>query len=157
MNASKEVLHIVRVQGNDIIGAGRYCWHQWYTKTVARNAYCPTQEYVEKFTWNDGEPFNWTNAAKRTFKSQAEQPDTTMVYDAKGNATITVSNFLTNSRTGAITRNTKSLHTMFVSGNVPSGSRQITTTLTRDPRLYEECIVNGQNMNLDWTTASMTG
>lgn len=157
LNASKEVLHTVRVQGNDIIGAGRYCWHQWYTKTVARNAYCPTQEYVEKFTWNDGEPFNWTNAAKRTFKSQAEQPDTTMVYDAKGNATITVSNFLTNSRTGAITRNTKSLHTMFVSGNVPSGSRQITTTLTRDPRLYEECIVNGQNMNLDWTTASMTG
>lgn len=47
LNASKEVLHTVRVQGNDIIGAGRYCWHQWYTKTVARNAYCPTQEYVE--------------------------------------------------------------------------------------------------------------
>lgn len=157
LNASKEVLHTVRVQGNDIIGAGRYCWHQWYTKTVARNAYCPTQEYVEKFSWNDGEPFNWTNAAKKTYLNSATEADTTITYDENKNAIITVSNFLTNRFTGAITRNAKSLHTMFVSGSVPSGARQITTTLTRDPRLYEECIVNGQNMNLDWTTASMTG
>lgn len=157
LNASKEVLHTVRVQGNDIIGAGRYCWHQWYTKTVARNAYCPTQEYVEKFSWNDGEPFNWTNAAKKTYLNSATEADTTVTYDENKNAIITVSNFLTNRFTGAITRNAKSLHTMFVSGSVPSGARQITTTLTRDPRLYEECIVNGQNMNLDWTTASMTG
>lgn len=157
LNASKEVLHTVRVQGNDIIGAGRYCWHQWYTKSVARNAYCPTQEYVEKFSWNDGEPFNWVNAAKKTYQNSATEADTTVTYDDNKNEIITVSNFLTNRFTGAITRNAKSLHTMFVSGSVPSGSRQINTTLTRDPRLYEECIVNGQNMNLDWTTASMTG
>ena len=157
LNASKEILHSVRVQGNDNTSAARYCWHEWYSKTAPRNAYCPTQEYVEKFSWNDGEPFNWTNASKRTYQNQAEKPDTTMVYDKSGNFTISVSNFVTNSLTGAISRNSKSLHTMFVSGDVPAGSRQINTTLTRDPRLYEECIVNGQNMNLDWTTASMTG
>ena len=157
LNASKEILHSVRVSGNDNTQAARYMWHSWYTQTVPRNAYCPTQEYVEKFSWNDGEPFNWDNAAKKTYKSQGLKADTTMTYDKSGNFTITVSNFVTNSLTGAITRNAKSLHTMFVSGDVPSGSRQITTSLTRDPRLYEECIVNGQNMNLDWTTANMTG
>lgn len=157
LNASTEVLHSVRVQGNDMTGAGRYCWHSWYSKSVPRNAYCPTQEYVEKFSWNDGEPFNWDNAAKKTYKSQATQPDYTMVYHKDGSFTVNVTNFVTNKYTGAISRNKKSLHTMFVDGTVPAGSRQVTTTLTRDPRLYEECIVNGQNMNLDWTTASMTG
>lgn len=157
LNASKEVLHSVRVQGNDMTGAGRYCWHSWYSKSVPRNAYCPTQEYVEKFSWNDGEPFNWENAAKRTYQNSALEPDSTMTYHADGSFTINVKNFVTNRYTGAIQRNSKSLHTMFVDGTVPSGSRQITTTLTRDPRLYEECIVNGQNINLDWTTASMTG
>ena len=157
LNASTEILHSVRVQGNDINTAGRYCWHSWYSKSVPRNAFCPTQEYVEKFSWSDGEPFNWTNAAKKTYANQATEPDSTMVYDDKGNATITVTNFVTNPRTGKITRNKKSLHTMFVDGDVPSGGRQINTVLTRDPRLYEECIVNGQNLNLDWTTASMSG
>lgn len=157
LNASPEILHSVRVFGNDPTGVARYCWHSWCTKAVPRNAYCPTQEYVEKFSWNDGEPFNWDNAAKKTYQSQALNPDSTMVTDAKGNVTITVKNFVTNPRTGAITRNAKSLHTMFVSGDVPSGSRQINTMLTRDPRLYEECIVNGMNSNLDWTTATMTG
>jgi hypothetical protein len=46
---------------------------------------------------------------------------------------------------------------MFVRGSIPSGSRQLNTVLTRDPRLYEECIVNGQQKNLDWTTATMSG
>lgn len=160
-NDSKEILHSVRVQGNDITGAGRYCWHSWYSKSVPRNAYCPTQEYVEKFSWSDGEPFNWDNAAQKTYKQVSgkviTEPDSTMVYKKDGSFTINVTNFLTNKFTGAISRNKKSLHTMFVDGTVPSGARQITTVLTRDPRLYEECIVNGQNTNLDWTTASMTG
>lgn len=157
LNASTEILHSVRVMGNDNSATARYCWHSWYSKTVPRNAYCPTQEYVEKFSWNDGEPFNWENAAKKTYKDQATEPNLTIETNSDGSVKYTIDNFVTNKLTGAITRNAKSLHTMFVSGDVPSGGRQINTTLTRDPRLYEECIVNGQNINLDWTTASMTG
>ncbi|WP_051214738.1 RagB/SusD family nutrient uptake outer membrane protein [Segatella baroniae] len=157
LNASPEILHSVRVYGNDPMSTARYGWHEWYSKAVPRNAYCPTQEYVEKFSWNDGEPFNWTNAAKKTYKSSATEPDVTVTKADDGSEVYTVSNFVTNTITGAITRNPKSLHTMFVSGDVPAGGRQITTSLTRDPRLYEECIVNGLNMNLDWSTASMTG
>ena len=112
---------------------------------------------MEKFSWNDGEPFNWENAAKKTYKNSATEPEMTEEAQTDGTTKYTVSNFTTNKITGAITRQAKSLHTMFVSGDVPAGGRQINTTLTRDPRLYEECIVNGQNMNLDWTTASMTG
>lgn len=157
LNASSEILHSVRVYGNDPMSTARYGWHSWYSKDVPRNSYCPTQEYVEKFSWNDGEPFEWENAAKKTYKNNATEPEMTAVENADGTTTYTVTNFVTNSKTGAISRNAKSLHTMFVSGDVPSGGRQINTSLTRDPRLYEECIVNGQNMNLDWTTASMTG
>ncbi len=157
LNASTEILHSVRVYGNDPMTTARYGWHEWYSKDVPRNAYCPTQEYVEKFSWNDGEPFNWENAAKKTFKDQATEPEMTTETDTAGTVNYTISNFVTNRITGAITRNAKSLHTMFVSGDVPSGGRQINTTLTRDPRLYEECIVNGQNMNLDWSSANMTG
>lgn len=157
LNASTEILHSVRVMGNDNSATARYCWHSWYSKSVPRNAYCPTQEYVEKFSWNDGEPFNWENAAKKTYKDQATEPNLTIETNSDGSVKYTIDNFVTNKLTGAITRNAKSLHTMFVSGDVPSGGRQINTTLTRDPRLYEECIVNGQNINLDWTTASMTG
>ena len=157
LNASTEILHSVRVYGNDPMSTARYGWHEWYSKDVPRNSYCPTHEYVEKFTWYDGEPFNWENAAKKTYKDNATEPDLTEEVQSDGSTKYIVSNFVTNKLTGAITRNAKSLHTMFVSGDVPGGGRQINTSLTRDPRLYEECIVNGQNMNLDWTTASMTG
>ena len=157
LNASTEILHSVRVYGNDPMQTARYGWHQWYSKDVPRNSYCPTHEYVEKFSWYDGEPFNWENAAKKTYKDNATEPEVTEQANADGSVTYVVSNFVTNKLTGAITRNAKSLHTMFVSGDVPAGGRQINTSLTRDPRLYEECIVNGQNTNLDWTTASMTG
>ena len=157
LNASTEILHSVRVYGNDPMTTARYCWYGWYTKSVPRNAYCPTQEYVEKFSWNDGTPFNWETAAKNTYKGGATEPELTTSTDEEGKTKYTVTNYVTNTVTGAITRKAKSLHTMFVSGDVPSGGRQINASLTRDPRLYEECIVNGQNLNLDWTTASMTG
>lgn len=145
LRESPEVIHSVRVMGQDNGATARYCWHSWYSATVPRNAYCPTQEYVEKFPYFDGEPFNWDKAYNKTYK-KAETSDKrdTMV-------------FITNAKTGAITRNQKSLHTMFMRGTVPSGGRQQTAILTRDPRLYEECIVNGQQKNLDWTTASMSG
>ena len=45
------------------------------------------------------------------------------------------------------------LDQMFLTGTVAKGN----ITLTRDPRLYEEAIVNGQQKTLDWTTGNMSG
>ena len=145
LRESKEVLHSVRVMGGDNSATARYCWHSWYSSSVPRNAYCPTQEYVEKFSWYDGEPFSWDKASSRTYKA---------AKTADGRDTI---NFITNSKTGAITRQTKSLHTMFMRGSIAANARNLDPILTRDPRLYEECIVNGQTKNLDWTSAAQTG
>lgn len=154
---SREILHSVRAMGQDNSATARYCWHSWYTAAVPRNAYCPSHEYVEKFGWYDGEPFNWENAAQKTYKDKANKPIYVVEKTGPNDSIVYVTNFLTNSKTGAMTRNKKSLHTMFVRGTVPSGSRQLNTILTRDPRLYEECIVNGQPINMDWTTGTMSG
>lgn len=45
------------------------------------------------------------------------------------------------------------LDEMFQKGTVESAS----IDLTRDPRLYEEVIVNGQLVSIDWTTGNMSG
>lgn len=45
------------------------------------------------------------------------------------------------------------LDEMFQKGTVESAS----IDLTRDPRLYEEVIVNGQLVSMDWTTGNMSG
>ena len=50
------------------------------------------------------------------------------------------------------TKNAGKLNQMYVNGTVASG-----VTLTRDPRLYEEAIVNGMQQSLDWTTGNMSG
>ncbi|MBQ0063683.1 MAG: RagB/SusD family nutrient uptake outer membrane protein [Prevotella sp.] len=157
LRESTEVLHSVRVMGYDNSATARYGWHSWYSKSVPRNAYCPTHEYVAKFPYYDGEPFNWDNAAKKTYKNNATEPDINVVTDPKtGEELYTeVSNFQTNSKTGKITYNKKSLHTMFVRGSI--AGRALNAIHTRDPRLYEECIVNGQQINLDWTSASVSG
>ena len=149
---SKEVLHSVRVMGGDNSATARYCWHSWYSASVPRNAYCPTQEYVEKFPWYDGEPFNWETAFTKTYaKGTTKEMLQEQLKDS------TVSCFLTNAKTGAITKATKSLHTMFMRGSIALGARTLNPILTRDPRLYEECIVNGQTKNLDWTNGTQTG
>lgn len=51
------------------------------------------------------------------------------------------------------------LDEMFLRGDQPaSGKGQLqNVVLTRDPRLYETCSVNGMNKSLDWTTAEMRG
>lgn len=54
---SKEVLHSVRVQMGDAFNSSSYMWHSWSDN--GRNAYTPTQEYVEMFPWSDGRPFDW--------------------------------------------------------------------------------------------------
>ncbi|WP_321334100.1 RagB/SusD family nutrient uptake outer membrane protein [uncultured Bacteroides sp.] len=45
------------------------------------------------------------------------------------------------------------LDQMFLTGTVGKGN----IALTRDPRLYEEAIVNGQQKTLDWTSGNMSG
>lgn len=51
------------------------------------------------------------------------------------------------------------LDEMFLRGDQPvSGKGQLeNVVLTRDPRLYETCSVNGMNKSLDWTTGEMRG
>lgn len=45
------------------------------------------------------------------------------------------------------------LDEMFTRGNSETGNIQ----LTRDPRLYEEILVNGDVLSMDWTTGNMSG
>lgn len=134
---SKEILHTVRVMGADNTATARYCWHSWYSNSVPRNLYEPTEEYVEKFSYFDGEPFNWESAYDK-------------VYNADGSLKV-------NAKTGNPDWTSKGLNTMFVRGTFPTGERMLNATLTRDPRLYEECVINGVAKHLDWTTASMSG
>lgn len=75
---SPEVLHSVRVIGQDAFKSGFYTWHQWCDN--GRNSYTPTQEYVEMFSWKDGRPFDWnepnldkdTMFLKGTFKDKEQ-------------------------------------------------------------------------------------
>ncbi len=50
-------------------------------------------------------------------------------------------------------KNEGKLNQMFQKGTVEDKNIE----LTRDPRLYEEIIVNGQRLSLDWTTGNMSG
>ena len=51
------------------------------------------------------------------------------------------------------------LDKMFLVGDTAANKRGklINVRLTRDPRLYESCIVNGMQKSLDWTTGNMGG
>ncbi len=52
----------------------------------------------------------------------------------------------------------RGLNAMFKRGTVSPRSQMLANvTYTRDPRLYEEVIVNGQLKFLDWTTGAMSG
>lgn len=51
---SSEVLHSVRVTNK---AGSNYNWYNWVK--LGRSAYAVTEEYVEKFPWADGTPFNW--------------------------------------------------------------------------------------------------
>ena len=138
LRSSKEILHSVRAQGYDSYTSGRYCWHSWYTARVPRNLYWPTQEYVELFPWSDGTPFDWDKAWSYVYNDNGE--------------------LILNQSTGQPNYSARGLNCMFLRGTETTLSQDlINVTLTRDPRLYEECIVNGLKKNLDWTTATMSG
>lgn len=137
LRESTEILHSTRHQGYDSYSAGRYCWHSWYTGSVPRNLYWPTQEYVEKFPYSNGQPFDWTTAYNNQYNT-----DGSMKLDGSGNPIA----------------NRNSLNGMFITGD-QSALQQLLRNVqhTRDPRLYEECIVNGTQKHLDWTTAVASG
>ena len=147
---SKEILHSVRQSGYDNFSSGRYCWHSWYTSGVPRNLYWPTQEYVEKFAWSDGSPFNYSNAFALVYDT-VKYPEIS-IYEPGDSATTM------KMTSGHPTTNPRSLNGMFTSGTESALSQYlINVQYNRDPRLYEECLVNSQRKNLDWATAAASG
>lgn len=117
--------------------AGRWSWLSWTNAPIQRNSYCPTQEYVELFPYSNGQPFNWSTAYNNQYNT-----DGSMKLDTSGNPIA----------------NRNSLNGMFKTGD-QSALQQLlrNVQLTRDPRLYENAIVNGQQLSLDWTTAVPSG
>lgn len=150
MQDSKEILLSTRHQGYDGYNAGRYCWHKWYTKDIPRNAYWPTQEYVEKFGWfASGRPFNYQTAFEYVYDKEKATP----TDPGEGSE-----NMILNKSTGEPNVSAMGLNSMFIRGTTSKLTQYlINVDYTRDPRLYEECIVNGMQKNLDWTTASTSG
>lgn len=55
------------------------------------------------------------------------------------------------------TKSEGKLDEMFLKGTGTASDGLINIELTRDPRMYEEIIVNGQQESLDWTTGNMSG
>ena len=119
---SPEILHSVRrstnAHGND---------YQWYNLGWGgradgsggndRYSYCPTQEFVERFPWADGTPFDWDKAEKEGKLDQ-----------------------------------------MFVKGDTVKGQQLLQNLVfTRDPRLYESAMVNGDRQTLNWGDGRATG
>ena len=89
------------------------------------------------FPWSDGTPFDWDKAASYVYNE-----DGSLIYTSSGTPNYSA----------------RGLNSMFLRGTETSLSQQlINVQLTRDPRLYEEVIVNGLQKNLDWTTGAMSG
>lgn len=142
LTSSKEVIHSTRVMGYDSFTSGRYCWHSWYTANVPRNLYCPTLEYVNMFGWSNGDPFDYKTAYDYVYKNGDPENPGEMNYTSAGTPN----------------QSARGLNSMFLRGTESQLSQLLLNVqLTRDPRLYEECIVNGMQKHLDWTTAASSG
>ena len=119
---SPEVLHSVRRSNNS--HGNDYGWYNlgWGGKADGsggndRFAYCPTQEFVERFPWADGTPFDWDKAEKEGKLDQ-----------------------------------------MFIKGDSVKGQQLLQNIVfTRDPRLYESAMVNGDRQTLNWGDGRATG
>ena len=126
---SKEVIHSTRVA--TVYGSqGTYAWWNWVG--IGRNSYCPTVEYVEMFPWSSGEPFKWNDAT-------GEVAAPTSKLKNASNQDLDYGGQL------------------FYSPVKKSGRRTLQKYAIRDPRLYENAIVNGQQITLDWTTGKSSG
>ncbi len=142
LETSQEILHSVRVMGYDPFTSGRYCWHSWYTANVPRNLYWPTQEYVDLFGWSNGDPFDYKTAYDYVYEGGTPENPGELKFTSAGTPNASA----------------RGLNSMFLRGKESSLSQMLLdVTLTRDPRLYEECIVNGMQKHLDWTTGAMSG
>lgn len=126
---SHEVIHSTRVA--TVYGSqGTYSWWNWVG--LGRNSYCPTVEYEEMFPWSNGEPFEWDDATggpKEPKYAILNQANQKLVLDGQ----------------------------IFYSPVVKSGRVTLRKYAVRDPRLYENAIVNGQQITLDWTTGKSSG
>lgn len=125
---SHEVIHGTRVA--TIYGTqSTYRWWAFVGGSGPyRASYGPTQEYVDMFPWSDGKPFDWDKDMAAGNINGAKQADGT--YDFKGK--------------------------LFFQNRVLRGG-VVQKTASRDPRLYENAIVNGMNETLDWTSGTSTG
>lgn len=126
---SHEVIHATRVA--TIYGTqSTYRWWSFVGGSGPyRASYGPTQEYVNMFPWSDGKPFQgWDAEMAAGNINGAKQSDGS--YDYKGK--------------------------LFFENRVLRGG-VVQKTASRDPRLYENAIVNGMNETLDWTTGTSTG
>ena len=126
---SPEVLMSTRVTTTDSAKSSTYTWHSWGSPTGSiHRGYSPTQEYMVMFPWADGTPFDWDDLNWTTDSNG---------YQVKGSD---------ESKTDP--------NLMFFYGNIDSDDG---VTLTRDPRMYEEILVNGCPISLDETTGNMSG
>ncbi len=126
---SKEVIHSTRV--NTVYGSqGTFSWWNWVG--LGRNSYNPTTEYVEMFPWSSGEPFKWDEATS---------------------GPVAPTSALLNAANQKLDPDGQ----LFFSPVKKDGRRTLQKYAIRDPRLYENAIVNGQQITLDWTTGKSSG
>lgn len=124
---SKEVIHSTRV--NTVYGSqGTYSWWNWAMPTNGINRNCYNPT-VEYM-----EMFPWANGEPFVF---GEAPKYAIVNNSLKRV----------SPEGQI----------FFSPKIKSGRTTLQKYPIRDPRLYENAIVNGQQITLDWTTGKASG
>lgn len=122
LDDSPENIHWVKVA--DFYGSqGTYKWLNW-NWSVRRLCYHPSNEYIEMFPWSDGKPFKHDTDMKliRSYTA-TDESGTEYPIDVYQHA---------------------KLFYEYKSGRV------FTKTATRDPRLYENTIVSGQPLYLNW-------
>ncbi len=125
---SHEVIHATRVA--TIFGTqSTYRWWNFVGGSGPfRASYGPTQEYVDMFPWSDGTPFDWDKDMEAGLINGKKQSDGSYNFEGK----------------------------LFYENKVLRGGI-VQKKASRDPRLYENAIVNGMNVTLDWTTGTSTG
>lgn len=126
LDDSPENIHWTKVC--DIYGTqGTYSWlmWSWQYNGIYRNVYAPTLEYIEMFPWSDGKPFVHDTDMKYLRTDEVELSETEKlsidVYD-----------------------NSKLFY------EVKTDRYGTKKTASRDPRLYENAMVTGQQNITDW-------
>lgn len=128
---SPEIIHSVRHFTTDAYKSGYYVWHQWMSNTKDSDNGGGAVQRSYYPTQEYVEMFPWKDGKNFDWdeaeKNNASNPDADHTLD-------------------------KMFGIMDLQGKAPKYYN-----LTRDPRLYEEVIVNGLNYQLDWSTGNMFG